>query len=540
MRRRSLLRTLAVSGAVCTGVGIGTSTTNLVQSVQAQSSSDWQQQQRLLPPDSEQQNGFGYKIELSDGGETALVNTTTSSVYVYAIQNNQWIFQKELTDPDGDSESRFGFDIALSGDGSTALVGAPNARPTTQTETTQPRSGVVHAFSSDDGSWSLEQRIHTDTTVSDDALGAAVSVSNDGSTALIGGLERISNECVVFSRNGGNWIQRDKFTSSDVEGGDRFGSVVALSGDGSTAIVSAVRKEISESDPFRLGSAYIFDQNDDTWSEQRKLTGGSNRQWGPFGISLSLSDNGTTALIGSKSANAEGSGIEAFEDSAYVFSRNNNEWSQDQILVTESDESQQNNILPVSLSASGTTAVVADVYEDEFTGSAYIFSKNGSTWSQQQKLTVDINKSGTFGSGIAISGDGNTILAGAPLEDTESGDQAGATYVFTNNGNFSDDTQVSLSNVQIDDDTIDSTGSHTLSFSVSGVSPDDVKDNIRIALPEEVTVESVIEASSPNTSYNVTVQQETNPIELYVDPTGSNDPVEMNIEVRLRLSSDTI
>lgn len=53
-------------------------------------------------------------------------------------------------------------------------------------------------------------------------------------------------------------------------------------------------------------------------------------------------------------------------------------------------------------------------------------------------------------------------------------------------------------------------------------------------------MESVIEASSPNTSYNVTVQQETNPIELYVDPTGSNDPVEMNIEVRLRISSDTI
>ena len=133
MQRRSLLRTLAASGAIGTSIGVGASTTNLVQSVQAQSDSGWQQQQRLVAPDAEPEDGFGYKIELSYEGKTALIvpvdanKPTVSPVYVYNIQNNEWTFQQRLTDPDGDSESLFGYDIALSGDGSTALVGAPDS-----------------------------------------------------------------------------------------------------------------------------------------------------------------------------------------------------------------------------------------------------------------------------------------------------------------------------------------------------------------------------------------------------------------------------
>jgi hypothetical protein len=177
------------------------------------------------------------------------------------------------------------------------------------------------------------------------------------------------------------------------------------------------------------------------------------------------------------------------------------------------------------------------IYEDQLTGAVYVFSKSNGTWSQQRKLTVDINKQGIFGSSVALSGDGNTVLAGAAYENTENGDQAGAAYVFGNDGGSSGSNQVSINNVKLDSATINSPDIHTLSFTVSGLSPDDARDDIRIALPEKVTVESVREATSPDTSYGVTIQQETNPIKLYVDPSGPDNPVEMDVKVKLKLSA---
>ena len=110
MQRRSLLRILTVGGTIGTSIGVGTSTTNLVQSVQAQSESGWQQQQRLVAPDGEPQNGFGYNVEISDDGTTALIvpivtasQPSPEPVYVYVIEGGQWTFQQKITSPEGDS-----------------------------------------------------------------------------------------------------------------------------------------------------------------------------------------------------------------------------------------------------------------------------------------------------------------------------------------------------------------------------------------------------------------------------------------------------
>ena len=457
MQRRSLLRILTVGGTIGTSIGVGTSTTNLVQSVQAQSESGWQQQQRLVAPDGEPQNGFGYNVEISDDGTTALIvpivtasQPSPEPVYVYVIEGGQWTFQQKITSPEGDSKSGFGSDIALSGDGSTALVGAPDA-VTSSFGTTPLRSGKVYVFTREGGNWLLQDKLKTSVKNGDDELGASVSLSNSGDTALIGVqqnsvVSKPPYQCVVFTRNDSSWTQEDKLSTNDVVSGDRFGSEVALSGDGSTALISAKFKDIANSTS--IGTAYIFTKDGDTWSQQQKLTGDSKQKWGPFGISVSLSDDGATALIGSRSTNTETSGI---EESAYVFSRNNGEWSQERILVTDSDAARQNNSLPVALSDDGTTAVVADIYEAESTGAAYLFSNVNGTWSQQQKLTVDINEPGIFGSSVAVSGDGNTILAGSSFENTEDGNQAGATYVFWADRAGDDDDQSPKVPSELDD-----------------------------------------------------------------------------------------
>lgn len=102
----------------------------------------------------------------------------------------------------------------------------------------------------------------------------------------------------------------------------------------------------------------------------------------------------------------------------------------------------------VALSASGTTLAVGAYGEGSNTGAVYVFTKTGSTWSQQARIAAPNGEANDyFGNAIALSADGNTLAIGA---DGESGDQtgifaamppsnnlassAGAVYVYTRTG----------------------------------------------------------------------------------------------------------
>src|SRR6185503_11494045 len=66
-------------------------------------------------------------------------------------------------------------------------------------------------------------------------------------------------------------------------------------------------------------------------------------------------------------------------------------------------------------------------------GSAYVFVRNGTTWTQQQKLTAsDGTANDEFGNSVAIIGE--TVMVGAHLADLPSNSEAGAAYRFTRSG----------------------------------------------------------------------------------------------------------
>jgi hypothetical protein len=90
----------------------------------------------------------------------------------------------------------------------------------------------------------------------------------------------------------------------------------------------------------------------------------------------------------------------------------------------------------VSVSGEGTTAVISARKDEdpngEEAGSAYVFSQNDGQWSQQQKLAADDGDSDDgFGQSVAVSSDGTTALIRGQRDDTPNGDRAGSVYVFT-------------------------------------------------------------------------------------------------------------
>ena len=109
-----------------------------------------------------------------------------------------------------------------------------------------------------------------------------------------------------------------------------------------------------------------------------------------------------------------------------MFVRSGGTWTEQQKL-TASDAAAIDQF-GVSVAISGDT-VVAGAYVDDTpagadAGSAYVFVRSGGTWTQQQKLTAsDAAANDLFGFSVAVSGD--TAVVGAYSDDTPAGARCG-------------------------------------------------------------------------------------------------------------------
>ena len=93
-------------------------------------------------------------------------------------------------------------------------------------------------------------------------------------------------------------------------------------------------------------------------------------------------------------------------------------------------------ISSVALSADGNTAVIGYYAANDGTnfGVAYVFTRSGSSWTQQGKLSASDGAATHFGLSVAISADGNTVACGAYQSDVGGQTDAGAVYVYARSG----------------------------------------------------------------------------------------------------------
>ena len=271
------------------------------------------------------------------------------------------------------------------------------------------------------------------------------SVDIDGDTAVVGagkyytGLAE-SGDAYIFTRSGTSWSQQAKLTPSDGQDGDWFGWGSAIAGD--TAVVGAPREDTPGSS---AGSAYVFTRSGTSWSQQAKIQSSDIASGDNFGKSVSISNN--TIIAGAESAATGGSNNGA----AYVFTRSGTSWSQEAKL-TASDAAVDDEF-GFAVAIDGDTAVVGAKSEDTggtSAGSAYIFTRSGTTWSQQAKLNAsDPNAYAGFGLSVGISGD--SVIIGAWGNDTTAAG-AGAAYVFTRSGtSWSEEAKLTASDGASDD-----------------------------------------------------------------------------------------
>jgi hypothetical protein len=267
-------------------------------------------------------------------------------------------------------------------------------------------------------------------------FGESVALSADGQTALIGGAydNKDVGAAWVFHHEGSTWTQQGaKLVAKSPEeiGEGFFGVSVALSSDGNTALIGGY------GDNLGAGAAWVFTRSGSTWTQQgEKLVAKSPEEIGAghFGTSVALSpEGGNTALIGAPFDNTK-------VGAAWVFTRASEKWTQQGAkLVAKSPEEIGEGEFGNSValdSEKGNIALIGGPFDNAHAGAAWVFTRASEAWTQQGAKLVakeEIGK-GLFGESVALSAEKAstpTALIGGPNDGLE---LQGAAWAFTSSG----------------------------------------------------------------------------------------------------------
>ncbi len=351
----------------------------------------WIEEAKLTASDAHATDKFGFAVAVS--GDIAVIGApkkADGAAYIYRRDDggtptyagdDVWVQVTKLAMLFDNAD--FGISVAISGD--TAVVGAER-----KDIPGIGRAGVAYVYRRDDmatptdpsdDQWVQSGRLTASDAWRHDYFGCAVSISDD--TIVVGARQDDdeSGSAYVFRRDDGGtpndpsddvWTETAKLTASDAAADEYFGHSVAVSGE--TAVIGAYADDDAGG---QSGSAYVFrrddngtpsDSSDDAWVEATKLTASDAGASDQFGISVAV--QGRTILIGADGA-----------DTAYVFQRDargtpadlsDDTWVE-AAKFTASDTGAGDRFGRY-VAISGHRAVIGAYFDDDRSGSAYVFS----------------------------------------------------------------------------------------------------------------------------------------------------------------------
>jgi hypothetical protein len=347
----------------------------------------------------------GYSISISADGNTAIVggyndNSGVGAAWVYTRSGGVWTQQgNKLVGTGAVGSAQQGESISISADGNTAIVGG---------SADNSDVGAAWVYTRSGGVWTQQGNKLVGTgAVGFPYQGYSVSISADGNTAIVGG--DYDNSGVgaawVYTRSGGVWTQQgNKLVGTGVVGSAQQGESVSISADGNTAIVGGI------TDNSNVGAAWVYTRSGGVWTQQgNKLVGSGAVGSAKQGVSVSLSADGNTAIVGGPKDNSD-------VGAAWVYTRSGGVWTQQgNKLVGTGAVGPVYQGYSVSISADGNTAIVGGITDNSKVGASWVYKRSGGVWSQQGNKLVGTGAVGSVqqqGVSVSISADGNTAIVG--------------------------------------------------------------------------------------------------------------------------------
>lgn len=441
----------------------------------------------------------GSTIAVSAFKESGIANDPTANsaalsgaVYVYRKTNGIWNEVAYLKAPNADDKDEFGYAIALSGDGNTLAVSTINEASSAtgidgnQLDNLAPASGAVYLYVNSGPSWQSQAYFKSSNSNLVDSFGFSVSLDSDGTTLLVGApgesssaqsingdetdnTGSLSGAAYVFELQNNQWAQTAYLKSSNSDKLDSFGYDVSLSEDGLTAVVGSPGEDSNaisvngnemDNSSDNSGAAYVFVHNGATWAQDSYLKSSNSDSEDQFGHSVDVNSDGTVIAIGAfnEASDSEINGNESDNSAsgagaAYLFYKSQAGWQQEDYIKAVNSDASDHFGSDVQLSSNGKALVVGapneasssqgldgDVQLNDASaaGAVYLFTDVEGTWQQTEYIKSRNTDAGDgFGSAIAISGDGNTLIVGAKNEASDGSDfndnsssGSGAAYIY--------------------------------------------------------------------------------------------------------------
>ena len=252
--------------------------------------------------------------------------------------------------------------------------------------------------------------------------------------------------------------------SSNSGEGDYFGYRIALSDDGSTMAVGSYREDSSsagingdqdDDNALNSGAVYVFVRESGIWVQQAYIKASNPDPMDWFGMSLDLSDDGNTLVVGayegSGSRSVNGNQLDNTKDrsgAAYVFVRREGIWSQEAYIKASNADTEDEFGASVALSGDGNTLAVGAIDESssattingnsmlndlDCNGAVYIFVRESQFWNQTAYIKPSLARSyQLFGGSVSLSTNGDTLAVGAP---SMLSNNKGSTFIFVRTNN---------------------------------------------------------------------------------------------------------
>jgi hypothetical protein len=259
-----------------------------------------------------------------------------------------------------------------------------------QNDDSAPGAGAVYIFTRTGTTWSQQAYLKPDAP--GEYLGNSLSLSADGSTLVAGAPNAGAGDVYVFVQSGGTWTKQAHIKAMDEENNESFGWSVGVSADGNTLVAGSTDRADS------AGTARVFVRTGTTWTQQARFKGSNTRKNDQFGVAIAISADGNTVAVGSH----------------------------------------------FNAGPPASKGINSDPEDDDVSGSgsAYIFTRTGTTWKQAAYVKApNARVAAEFGRSIALSGDAKTLAVGSLRETSgakgvngnqadTSAPEAGAAYVF--------------------------------------------------------------------------------------------------------------
>lgn len=300
----------------------------------------WDEQARLLIPDSHPHQKVGLSVDLWEN--YAVIGTDVGLAYVYRRDTTTWTLETELAVSTSNRDRERPVTVSMWEE--TVFLGAPFD------DTVAPNAGATYVFAYEEQTWSREDVLRPRTLQANASFGATIDLSRNH--VLIGAPSTHDDplntgRAYVFQRNRTTeaWDLEAELEPDSQTSVAEFGSAVSLSGD--LALIGA---QGSRSNGPRSGAAYIFRRTEAQWHQEAILEAPNASSGDLFGYAVAASDS--YAVVGAPFEDSQGED----KGAVYIFRLEETTWSLREVIVNSYAPSE--SYFGKALATSGTTALI--------------------------------------------------------------------------------------------------------------------------------------------------------------------------------------